>query len=109
MTAVRAARQQPEIPFIGLAEGMVLAAFRSSGVPMQRIRPAVEVLKGELGLDHALASRRLFSHGAEILYDYAIKEDESKLLGLTVVRTRQRVFAPVIQDYLKRITYAQDG
>lgn len=88
---------------------MVLAAFRSSGVPMQRIRPAVEVLKDELGLDHALASRRLFSDGAEILYDYAIKEDETELLGLTVVRTRQRVFAPVIEDYLQRITYARDG
>lgn len=109
VTSVRAGRREPEIPFIGLAEGMVLAAFRSSGVPMQRIRPALEVLKDELGLDHALASRRLFSDGAEILYDYAVKEDESELLGLTVVRTRQRVFAPVIEDYLQRITYAQDG
>lgn len=109
VTSVRAASRQPEIPFIGLAEGMVLAAFRTAGVPMQRIRPAVEVLQAELGLDHALASKRLYTDGAEILYDYAVKEDESKLVGLIVVRTRQRVFAPVIQDYLKRITYAQDG
>lgn len=109
VTSVRAARRNPEIPFIGLAEGMVLAAFRSSGMPMQRIRPVLEVLKDELGLKHALASRRLFTDGAEILYDYAIKEDESELLGLTVVRTRQRVFAPVIEDYLQRITYARDG
>lgn len=109
VTSVRAGRREPEIPFIGLAEGMVLAAFRTAGVSMQRIRPAVDVLKAELGLDHALASKRLYTDGAEILYDYAIKEDESQLVGLTIVRTRQRVFAPVIQDYLKRITYAQDG
>ena len=109
ITAITAGRREPEIPFIGLAEGMVLAAFRSSGIPMQRIRPAVEVLKAELGLDHALASKRLFSDGAEILYDYATKEENEELVGLMVVRTRQWVFAPVIQDYLRRITYAQDG
>lgn len=109
ITSIPAGRRAPEIPFIGLAEGMVLAAFRSSGVPMQRIRPAVEVLKSELGLDHALASKRLFTDGAEILYDYATKADEDDLRGLTVVRTRQRVFVPVIQDYLRRITYARDG
>lgn len=109
ITAIPAGRREPEIPFIGLAEGMVLAAFRASGVPMQRIRPAVQALKTELGLDHALGSKRLYTDGAEILYDYATKEDEEELRGLTIVRTRQRVFAPVIQDYLRRITYARDG
>jgi uncharacterized protein (DUF433 family) len=109
ITAITAGRREPEIPFIGLAEGMALAAFRSSGIPLQRIRPALEVLKAELGLDYALASKRLFSDGAEILYDYATKEGDQGLRSLTVVRTRQRVFAPVIQNYLRRITYAQDG
>lgn len=109
ITATRSGRREPEIPFIGLAEGMVLAAFRRSGLPMQRIRPAIEVLKQELGLEHALASRSLFTDGAEILYDYAMKENEEILVGLTVVRTRQRVFVPVIRDYLKRVTYASDG
>lgn len=109
ITAISGGRREPEIPFVGLAEGMVLAAFRNSGLPMQRIRPAVEVLKEELGLEHALASKRLYTDGAEILYDYATKEDEVALRGLTVVRTHQRVFSPVIQDYLRRISYANDG
>jgi uncharacterized protein (DUF433 family) len=109
ITSFPAGRRVPEVPFIGLAEGMVLAAFRSSGVPMQRIRPAIEVLQRELDLDHALGSKRLYTDGAEILFDYANKEDEEQLRGLTVVRTRQRVFAPVIQEYLRRITYAPDG
>lgn len=109
ITAFQGGRRAPEIPFIGLAEGMVLAAFRSSGVPMQCIRPAVEVLKSELGLDHALASKSLLTDGAEILYDYATKANEEELRELTVVRTQQRLFVPVIQDYLRRITYASDG
>lgn len=109
IAAVQAGRQEPELPFIGLAEGMVLAAFRSSGVPMQRIRPAIENLKRELALDHALASKRLYTDGAEILYDYAMAADEEELCALTAVRTQQRLFVPVIQEYLRRITYAQDG
>jgi hypothetical protein len=47
------------IPFVGLAEGMVLAAFRETGLPLQRIRPALERLEPEMGLEHALASEHL--------------------------------------------------
>lgn len=64
-------RGRPVIPFIGLAEGLVLAAMRSSGVPLQRIRPVLERLQQEFGLEHALGSRRLYTDGAEVLYDYA--------------------------------------
>ena len=60
----------PVIPFIGLAEA-VLTAIRRSGVPMQRIRPALEQLDAQFGVSHALASRRLYSDGAEVLFDYA--------------------------------------
>jgi len=38
---------------------------------MQHIRPAIDVLARELGLEYALASRRLYTDGAEVLYDYA--------------------------------------
>jgi hypothetical protein len=38
---------------------------------MQRIRPAIGTLASELGLEHALGSRRLYTDGAEVLYDYA--------------------------------------
>jgi hypothetical protein len=38
---------------------------------MQRIRPAIVVLARELGLEYALASRRLYTDGTEALYDYA--------------------------------------
>ena len=51
-------RHEPSMPFIGLAEAYVLAAFRKAGVPMQRIRPAIDVLARELGLQHALASKQ---------------------------------------------------
>ena len=34
--------REATVPFIGFAEAYVLSAFRRAGVPMQRIRPAVE-------------------------------------------------------------------
>ncbi len=96
------------VPFIGLAEGMVLAAFRETGLPLQRIRPALQRLADEQELDHALASKHLFTDGAEIVYDYARTSGDKQLRLLTVVRTGQRVFHDVIDRYLRRIHYADD-
>ena len=105
--------RRPSIPFVGLTEATVLAAVRRSGVPMQRIRPALEAIETRLGLDHALASRKLYTDGAELLFDYAESHpdtaDGRAALHLVVVRSGQRVFTEVIQEYLRRIEYASDG
>lgn len=97
------------VPFIGFAEAYVLSAFRRAGVPLQRIRPAVEALSGTIGLEHALASERLYTDGAEVLYDYATEREEGELLELVVVRTGQHQFSELVRDYLTRITYGDDG
>ena len=103
----------PSIPFIGLVEGLVMAAVRQSGVPMQRVRPALKEIQRQIGLKHALASRRLYTDGAELLFDYA-QQHPTKGPGpttkdLVVVRNGQRVFATVIEQYLQRIQYGPDG
>ena len=100
---------QATVPFIGFAEAYVLVAFRRAGVPLQRIRPAVDALAQNIGLEHALASKRLYTDGAEVLYDYAAERNEDDLLELVVVRTGQHQFSEVVRDYLKRITYGRDG
>jgi uncharacterized protein (DUF433 family) len=100
--------RQATVPFIGFAEAYVLSAFRRAGVPLQRIRPAVEKLSSTIGIDHALASKRLYTDGAEVLYDYAVRDD-GELLELVVVRTQQHQFSEVVREYLKRIHYASDG
>lgn len=114
VTAVQPERRDaPSMPFIGLAEAYALAAFRKAGVPMQRIRPAIDVLALELGLAHALASSQLYTDGAEVLYDYArhasdTPEGESAM-ELVVVRNNQRVFKEVVELYLRRVEFAPDG
>lgn len=101
--------RQATVPFIGFAEAYVLSSFRRAGVPLQRIRPAVKALSSEIGIEHALASKRLYTDGAEVLYDYAERHGEQELLDLVVVRTQQRQFHELVRDYLRRIHYAGDG
>lgn len=99
----------PVIPFVGLVEGMVLAAIRRSGVPLQRIRPALAVLQKKIGVEHALAARALYTDGAEVLYDFAERAgrtpEAASARQLVVVRNSQLVFTDIVQDYLQRIEY----
>jgi uncharacterized protein (DUF433 family)/DNA-binding transcriptional MerR regulator len=101
----RAPGDERSIPFIGLVEAAVVQAFRQTGLPMQRIRRALSALTEQGELEHALASRQLYSDGAEILYDYARSEDDKQLGLLTIVHSGQRVFHDVISHYLERITF----
>src|SRR5215467_1213045 len=101
-------RGEPGVPFLGLAEGLVLNAFRRAGVPLQRIRPALERLDQEMGLEHALASDRLFTDGVEVLFDYGARLQPASISELVTLRSGQRVFAPLVREYLRRISYADD-
>lgn len=109
ITAVRPGRRHGAVlPFIGLAEAYALAAFRRAGVPLQRVRPAIDALRHELGMEHPLASRRLYADGAEILYDYAQRAEDSP--ELVVVRSSQLVFAEgAAARYLRWVQFAADG
>lgn len=103
----------PVIPFVGLAEGYTLAAIRASGVPLQRIRPALEALQMGMGVEHALASQSLFTDGAEVLFDFAEHVRDRNVASATrelvVVRSGQRVLNQVVYDHLQRITFGPDG
>jgi uncharacterized protein (DUF433 family) len=105
ITALAPDEVRRAIPFVGLVEATVVQAFRQTGLPMQRIRNALEVLADQGELHHALASERLFSDGAQLLYTYANEHDDRQLGLLTVVKTGQRVFHDVIDHYLKRIVF----
>lgn len=103
-------RGGPSIPFIGLAEGMFLSALRKAGVPLQQIRPALELVRTKIGVDHALASKRLYVAGAQLLWEVSAEGevDEEARHGardLIVLRNNQYVFRQVIEQYLRQITY----
>jgi len=104
VTAFAASGQQATIPFIGFAEAFVLQAARRAGVPNNRIRPGVEAVRHELGVEHALASHRLYTDGAELLIQRALEEAD-----LEVARTRQQQLTETVRGQLALITYAGDG
>lgn len=108
ITTLKRRGGQATVPFIGFAEAYVLASFRRAGVPLQRIRPAVERISREIGVEHALASERLFTDGAEVLFDYA-EEHGGEEWSLVVVRNQQRQFTDLVKEYLQRIDYGGDG
>lgn len=101
-------RGQASIPFGGLAEAYVLNAFRRAGVPLQRIRPSLARLAQEFG-PHALASQRLKTDGAEVLWELGQEDADGDARAvaqrLVVPRTGQRVFTEVVEQYLRQITF----
>ncbi len=115
---VLTARADPEpvrggavITFIGLAEGLVLAALRRSGVPLQRVRPALARLERDFGVRHPLASNRLHTDGVEVLYDHAGPGDEAggAAPDVVVARSDQRVLGQVAESSLRPLDFAEDG
>jgi uncharacterized protein (DUF433 family) len=96
------------IPFGGLAEGMFLSALRRAGVPLQQIRPALDLVRARLGVEHALASKRLYVAGAQLLWEVSAAVDadtRNTAQDLIVLRDGQYVFRQVIEQYLQRISY----
>ena len=55
-----------------------------------------------------LASERLYTDGAEVLYDYGQTEDGQYVRNLVVAGTGQRVFNEVVEQFLRKITFEQD-
>ncbi|MEA2372018.1 MAG: hypothetical protein QOH12_2412 [Solirubrobacteraceae bacterium] len=100
------------IPFVGLAEGMLLAAIRRAGGSLQRIRPALDRLRDTFGLDHVLAYSRSTPTVPRCTTtspsEPAIPEARSAR-ELVVVRKGQHVFASVIEEYLQRVQFGGDG
>lgn len=101
---------EPSVPFVGLAEAMFLSALRKARVPLQQIRPALQLVQERLGVVHALASRRLYVAGAQLLWEVSEEgglAPESRR-ALIVLKDGQYVFREVIERYLARIDYAGD-
>lgn len=96
------------VPFIGLAEAWIVRAFTKAGVPVGRIRPALEQLRTQLGVDHALASERLTTDGAEVLWDLRRSDSSFDDNRLVVVRNGQTMFGEIVREHLKHVDY-RDG
>jgi len=111
VTSLVPSRPSPAtIPFIGLAEALVIAGFRRrhKNLSMQKVRAALEALGREVGITHVLANKTLYTDGAQILWDYARKAHDDEIQQLVEPTSGQKVFVDVVQQYLDLITYDSD-
>jgi uncharacterized protein (DUF433 family) len=96
------------MPFVGFTEAYVASVFRRvHGLTWPYIQKALGQVQAKIGLEHALASRKLYTDGAKILFDYGRNDTEAALLVEVV--SDNVVFTDVVRDYLKRIAYSADG
>lgn len=96
------------VPFVGLAEAWIVRAFTKAGVPMSRIRPALEQVRTQIGIEHALASDRLKTDGLDILWDLRQKDQSFDDNRLVVARNGQTMFGEIVREHLKHVDY-RDG
>jgi uncharacterized protein (DUF433 family) len=103
-------RLHAEVPFIGLAQAVVVNVLRSQGVTMPTIRKALIELQRDMTLDYALASRRLKTDGAKVWFRYAKTSDEPDVGHLANVVSQQFVLDGVINETgLHVVSFADDG
>jgi uncharacterized protein (DUF433 family) len=106
-------RGYARLPFVGITEVYVLNAFRRAGVPMQRVRSSVDWLVENVG-PHALASKDLYTDGADVLWHFAQQAgegspDDQVVKALIVPRSGHYVFKEIVQHYLKQISFGRDN
>lgn len=90
---------------MGLAEALVIAAFRQRKIHMTKIRAALEAIKREIPVEYALANQTVYTSGPDILWDFARKTGDAEIQALVEPSTGQRVFTEAIRQYLDLIRY----
>jgi hypothetical protein len=80
---------------------MFLSALRRAGIPLQQIRPMLDLVRTKLGIEHALASRRLYVAGAQLPWEVSTEDDVDEKVrhtarDLIVLRDGQYVFRQVV-------------
>lgn len=88
-------------------EAQLLSQFRNAGVPLQRLRPAVERLREELATPFPLAVARtlLDVQGRELVMRVQDDVELPSALALVVVRSGQRILSPAVQSFVDRVDY----
>jgi uncharacterized protein (DUF433 family) len=95
---------QLSLSFLDLMEVRFVHAFREHGVSWKVIRRAEEHAADVLRTTHPFATNRFRSDGETILGDIADRTN-----GLWDMAHKQRVFADVVDAFMKGIEWADDG
>jgi uncharacterized protein (DUF433 family) len=95
------------LSYMQLIELAVVAAFRASGVSLQRISEAREYLKNQVESEYPFADYRFKTDGKHLLMDYSQispKSGKGKLLELTG-KKGQLAWSDILDSRLKEFDY----
>jgi uncharacterized protein (DUF433 family) len=95
------------LSFINLMEALTLAGFRQIGVPMQRVRKALEYAARHTKADHLLASERILTDGKELFWEYQ-QRSASDVHLVNLSRGGQKVFPEAVLRYLREMEWGRD-
>lgn len=96
------------IPFVGFAEAFVLATAKRHGLKPLRVRRGIEAIRKDVGVEYALATKRLYMDKVEILLAYAQNPDPNHPEDLTVARNKQLTMVETVKNELQLIDYGRD-
>jgi uncharacterized protein (DUF433 family) len=96
----------PTLSFVNLMEVLTLHGFRKAGVPMQRVRKALDYAAKEIDVTHMLASELLLTDGKELFWRFQAKGEGEHLVNLT--RGGQKVFPEAVLRYLRQMEWGKD-
>ena len=113
VTSMTSRRGQASIPFVGLAEAMVLAGIRKSRCAPSACPASIgECSRRRSGLN-MLWRRNVFLRTepkiSSIMQMCWPAKRQKAVRELVVVRSGQRVFVEIVDQYLKLISYGEDG
>ena len=95
-------RGWPRLPFTAIIEAYVLRSLRELYIPKDEIRLAADLVRKEFKDEYALASKRIASDGVALFVELADK-------SMLHVRGNQLTLREVVDDYLRYITWDDDG
>lgn len=92
-------------------ETRLLSEYRDAGVPMVRMRPAVDALRDELNTRYPLASARtwLDVHGQELVRRVQDDVQLDRHLALVVVRTGQVIWTAEADAFRKSVEWTDEN
>jgi uncharacterized protein (DUF433 family) len=94
---------EPLLSFTNLVEAHVLAAIRRRhGVPMQKVRPALEFLEKELEVGHPLAHKELLTDGVSLFVEHL-----GRLVNLS--QRGQLAVRQILEAHLERVEHDASG
>ena len=90
-------------------EARFLAEYRDKGVPMVKMRPAIERLRERFGIKYPLAHLKPFAMGRELVEEVQEEVGLDKALRLVVIRSGQYLLTDPAEHFLRSVDFGGDA